>query len=62
MLFRSDPIPCTVLDPFGGAGTTALVADRLQRDAVLIELNPDYVEMARKRIFSDAPLFTEVET
>jgi DNA modification methylase len=43
----------TVLDPFGGAGTTGLVADRLQRHAVLIEINPDYAEMARLRI--DAP-------
>jgi DNA modification methylase len=43
----------TVLDPFGGAGTTGLVADRLKRDALLIELNPTYVDMARKRIQSD---------
>ncbi|HEX8838786.1 MAG TPA: site-specific DNA-methyltransferase [Candidatus Acidoferrum sp.] len=50
-------IPCTVLDPFGGAGTTGLVADRLQRNAVLIELNPTYAAMAEQRIFSDAPLF-----
>jgi DNA modification methylase len=47
----------TVLDPFGGAGTTGLVADRLGRDAVLIELNPTYAEMARERITGDAPLF-----
>ena len=47
----------TVLDPFAGAGTTLLVADRLQRDGVGIELNPKYVEMARRRIASDAPLF-----
>lgn len=44
----------TVLDPFGGAGTTGLVADRLQRDAILIELNPEYAAMARDRIDSDA--------
>lgn len=43
----------TVLDPFGGAGTTGLVADRLQRSAILIELNPEYAAMARKRIDSD---------
>ena len=49
-----------VLDPFGGAGTTGLVADRMGLDAILIELNPEYVEMARKRITGDAPLFTEV--
>lgn len=50
----------TVLDPFGGAGTTGLVADRLGRDAVLIELNPDYADMARRRITGDAPLFSGV--
>lgn len=49
----------TVLDPFGGAGTTGLVADRLQRNAVLIELNPEYIEIARRRINGDAPLFAE---
>ena len=48
-----------VLDPFGGAGTTGLVADRLQRSAVLIELNPEYAAMAQRRIFNDAPLFVE---
>jgi DNA methylase len=46
-------MPCTVLDPFGGAGTTGLVADRLQRNAILIELNPDYVAMAERRIAND---------
>jgi DNA modification methylase len=40
----------TVLDPFGGAGTTGLVAQRHGRNAVLIELNPDYVAIARERI------------
>lgn len=48
-----------VLDPFGGAGTTGLVADRLQRNAVLIELNPEYAAMAERRIHNDAPLFVE---
>jgi DNA modification methylase len=50
----------TVLDPFGGAGTTGLVADRHKRNAILIELNPEYAEMARKRIYNEAPLFAEV--
>lgn len=49
-----------VLDPFGGAGTTALVADRLQRDAILIELNPTYAAMAEARIRGDSPLFADV--
>ena len=45
-----------VLDPFGGAGTTGLVADRLGRHATLIELNPEYARLARERIIADAPL------
>lgn len=49
-----------VLDPFGGAGTTGLVADRMGRDAVLIELNPDFADMAARRIADDAGLFSPV--
>lgn len=40
----------TVLDPFFGAGTTGLVADRLGRNCVGIELNADYADLARARI------------
>lgn len=43
-------VPCTVLDPFGGAGTTGLVAARLNRAAILIELNPEYAAQAEARI------------
>jgi DNA modification methylase len=50
----------TVLDPFGGAGTTGLVADRLQRDAILIELNPEYAAIAERRIATEGGMFTEV--
>jgi DNA modification methylase len=50
----------TVLDPFGGAGTTGLVADRLQRNAVLIELNPEYAAMARRRIDGDRGALLDV--
>lgn len=39
-----------VLDPFGGAGTTGVVAKKHGRKAVLIELNPTYADMARSRI------------
>jgi DNA modification methylase len=42
-------IPCTVLDPFGGSGTTGVVAHQHGRRAILIELNPAYADMARKR-------------
>jgi DNA modification methylase len=54
------PADGTVLDPFGGAGTTGLVADRLQRNAILIELNPEYAAMAERRITGDAPLLAEL--
>ena len=47
------PAGGVVLDPFGGSGTTGLVADRLGRDCVLIELNPAYAEIARRRIAAD---------
>ena len=47
---HNDPIPCLVLDPFSGAGTTLLAAEMLGRDAVGIELNPDYVDIAKKRL------------
>jgi DNA modification methylase len=54
------PVGGTVLDPFGGAGTTGMVADRAGRNAILIELNDEYAEMAKKRIYDDAPLFADV--
>ena len=49
---------CLILDPFGGAGTTALVADGMGHDAILIELNPEYVALAVKRI--ETPMFPQV--
>lgn len=39
-----------VLDPFGGAGTTGLVAAQMGRTATLIEANPDYVDIATGRL------------
>ena len=53
-------VPCTVLDPFAGAGTTGLVASRLGRAAVLVEISGDYARMARKRIEDDCPMFAGV--
>jgi DNA modification methylase len=43
-------VPCRVLDPFGGLGTTGVVAASLGRDSTVIELNPEYCEQARLRI------------
>jgi DNA modification methylase len=50
-------VPATVLDPFAGAFTTALAADRLGRDAIGIELNERYCRMARERLEDDAGMF-----
>lgn len=55
-------VPCIVLDPFGGAGTTGLVADRLGRDAVLLELNPEYAAMTKARLQADGGMMTKVES
>jgi DNA modification methylase len=47
-----------VLDPFGGSGSTGLAASREQFRATLIELSPEYAEIARRRIADDlGPLF-----
>lgn len=55
----ADNVPCTVLDPFSGSGTTGMVATELGCKYIGCELNPEYAEMSRKRIDSwkhrDAP-------
>jgi len=51
----------TVLDPFGGSGTTGVVADRLGRNAILTELNSDYIDIARNRIEGDGGMFTDLK-
>ena len=56
-----DPIPCRVLDPFWGIGTTSLVSERLGRDSVGIELNPDYAIMGKAYIEGECPMFAKVE-
>ena len=53
-------IPCTILDPFAGAGTTLMVADRLQRHAIGIDLNTEYVEMQLNRLRKDAGMFADI--
>jgi site-specific DNA-methyltransferase (adenine-specific) len=45
-----EPVPCVVLDPFAGSGTTLAVAKVLGRDSVGIELNPEYIALAEERI------------
>jgi len=50
------PVGGTVLDPFCGSGTAGLVAIGLGRNFIGIDLNPKYVEMARRRIEGSFPL------
>ena len=51
----ADVTPQIVLDPFAGSGTTGLVAGKLGREFVGIELNADYITLAQNRI--EGPLF-----
>lgn len=44
------PEGCVVLDPFTGSGTTGMVAVRNRRNAVLVELNPDYLSLQEERV------------
>lgn len=46
-----------VLDPFMGAGTTALAAKSLNRNFIGIELNPDYITIAKKRLLDRFGIF-----
>jgi len=52
----------TILDPFAGAGTTGLAADRIGRNAILIELVAAHSESQAARIANDAGMFAEVAT
>jgi hypothetical protein len=45
----AEPIPCKVLDPFAGSGTTVAVAERLGRVGIGVELKPAYLTLARHR-------------
>ena len=56
----ADVVPCVVLDCFAGAFTAPMVADRLRRNAIGIELSEAYCEMARNRLVRDAGMFAEI--
>lgn len=51
-ILSGSPDGGSILDPFGGSGTTGFVARSLGRSATLIELSPDFIHMAEARISS----------
>jgi len=51
-----EPVPCVVWDLFGGSGTVAVVANRLNRNWVLTELSEKYIKLAEQRIGKQAGL------
>ena len=51
----------TVLDIFGGSGTTGIVANSHDRDSILIELNKDYVNIMEKRFNDELGLFSKLK-
>ncbi|MBY5692027.1 site-specific DNA-methyltransferase [Rhizobium leguminosarum] len=55
-----DREPGLVFDPFGGAGTVSLVAEQLGLRSIMIELNPEYADIAQRRI-TGAPIPVEDE-
>lgn len=59
---EADVVPATVLDPYCGSGTTGVVALNHGRRFVGIEINPEYVALARERIVGDCPMFNGAAT
>jgi len=55
MILAGCPVGGVCLDPFMGAGTTGVVATRLGRQYLGIELNPEYIKIAEKRIAGVTP-------
>lgn len=50
----------TVFDPFMGSGATGIACQRLGRNFIGIEIDPEYCEIARRRIKEDMPLFNKL--
>lgn len=58
---RLPVVPCTVLDPMAGSGTSAIEAVSLGRNAILIEVSPQYAEEAVQRIRRECGSAVEIE-
>ena len=57
---EAESVPAVCIDPFSGAGTVGLVAQRLGRSSILIEISPEYAEMSRARITKGLGMFSKV--
>jgi hypothetical protein len=57
-----EPVPCRVLDPFSGSGTTGVVALDRGRDFVGLDVNPTYVNLAVARLLGEHPPDREKES
>jgi DNA modification methylase len=55
------PLDGVVLDPFGGSGTTGIVAANNSRNSVLLEVNKEYIDIAESRIKDEAGIFANLE-
>lgn len=56
---ETGPVPCIVLDPFAGSGTTGIIARKLGRRFVGLDLSEDYCRMARRRIRAEGRVQTK---
>jgi len=59
-ILSGSPPGGVVLDPFAGSGTAGIAAHRNGRDAILLELNPEYAAVAEKRLRAEGALFIDV--
>jgi hypothetical protein len=58
---NANTIKGVVIDPFGGSGTTSIVAEKQYKDSILIEPNPKYVEIAKRRLKREIGMFLEIK-
>ena len=58
---NTDKIKGVVIDPFGGSGTTSIVAEKQYKDSILIEPNKKYVEIAKRRLKREIGMFMEIK-
>jgi site-specific DNA-methyltransferase (adenine-specific) len=61
MIQASSNVGDTILDPFGGSGTTPRVAQQLNRDCIGIEINPEYIDLIKRRLAEPFESFDSID-